>query len=482
MSSTAAASFSPDRLRQQWVDFLRPSDVEDDYEISEIEGEVPRELAGTLYRNGPSQLREPPQGSTALHLFDGDGLVHAIRFEEGRAWIRSRFVRDESFLREEEAGRYCIDGLNLKAEAPLDDVGRVQHNTNIVFHAGRLFALVENGMPFELDPKSLDPIGLFDMGGRAVGLSTSAHPKIDGRTGEMVLHGYQPVEPFASLYVIAPDGGVTLAETVDTPWPGMLHDVAITQDHVVLPLGPIVFDVSVMAEGGLFRDALRWDPERPLKFGVRSRESGSEVRWFDAPTPGYIFHPGNAYEEDGVIYMDACTYLDGPNFVRELSTVRSGEFGSGLVAKPFLYEFDLASGECRERQLSDRSAEFPRIDERRVGYANRWGYAAVGPQDAPEGAAGIWSNLVRYDRRGGTSVYHELPPGHWTGEPLFVPRTANAAEEDGFVLAMIYDGPRSRSGLLVLDAQNLADAPLATLWLRDRVPAGFHGNYVAAEA
>jgi carotenoid cleavage dioxygenase len=464
------------------VAWLRPSDTEDDYDICGIDGEIPRELNGTLYRNGPSQRQEPPQGSQALHLFDGDGFVHAIRFEEGRAWYRSRFVRNASFLAEEEAGRYCMNGLNLEADAPLEGVGRVQHNTNIVFHAGRLFALVENGMPFELDPKTLAPLGLFDMAGRAAGLSTSAHPKIDGRTGEMVLHGYQPVEPYASLYVLAADGRVTLAETVDIPWPGMLHDIAITREHVIFPLGPIVFDVSVMAEGGLFRDALRWDPNRPLKFGIRSREPGSPMRFFDAPTPGYLFHPGNAYEEDGVISMDACTYLDGENFTRELAGVRSGKIGSGLVAYPFLYEFDLATGECRERQLSDRSAEFPRIDDRLVGYANGWGYAAVGPRDSANDAGGIWSSLVRYDRRGGASVYHELPPGCWTGEPVFVPRAADAAEDDGFVLAMIYDGPRDRSGLLVLDARNLSEAPLATLWLRERVPAGFHGNFVSAEA
>ena len=95
MSTAPVATASPvsaDLRRRQWVAWLRPSEVEGDYEIREVEGEVPRELLGTLYRNGPSQRQEPPEGSQALHLFDGDGYVHAIRFEEGRAWVRSRFV------------------------------------------------------------------------------------------------------------------------------------------------------------------------------------------------------------------------------------------------------------------------------------------------------------------------------------------------------------------------------------------------------
>jgi len=480
MSTAPVASAESASTRRQWVAWLRPSSVEDDYEIREVEGEIPRELFGTLYRNGPSQKQLPPAGYEALHLFDGDGYVHAFRFEDGQAFYRSRFVRDETYLAEEKEGRYCMDGLNVKAENPLEGVGRVQHNTNIVSHAGRLFALVENGMPFELDPQTLEPLGTFDLGGRAVGLSTSAHPKTDGRTGEMVIHGYQPVEPFASLYVLDAAGNVTLAETVDTPWPGMMHDLAITQEHVILPLGPVVFDVNVMAEGGVFRDAVSWQPERGLKFGIRSREPGSPMRWFDAPTAGYLFHPGNAYEEDGVIYMDACTYLDGENFLPELCTARSGAYGSGLVAHPFLYEFDLATGECRERQLSDRSAEFPRIDERLIGYKNRFGYAAIGNPATRDDAAGIWTDLARYDRTGAPSVYRQLPAGHYTGEPVFVPRHADAPEEDGFVLAMVYDAPNDRSGLLILDAQDLAGEALATLWLRDRVPAGFHGNFVAA--
>jgi carotenoid cleavage dioxygenase len=415
----------------------------------------------------------------ALHFFDGDGLVHALRFEDDRAWYQSRFVRDSCFLAEEAAGRYCLDGLNLKADDPLPEVGRVQHNTNIVHHAGRLFALVENGFPFELDPKTLAPIGDYLYDGKAVGLSTSAHPKIDRVTGQMVIHGYQPVEPFLSLYTVEPDGRVSIAETIDAPWPGMCHDLAITRDHVILPLGSIVFDVSVMAEGGVFRDALRWEPERGMKFGIRSRAAGSEIRWFDAPTPGFLFHPGNAYEEDGVITMDACTYLAGEGFLSDLATIRSGELTGGFVAVPFLYEFDLATGECRERQLTDRPAEFPRIDDRLIGQKNRWGYAVESRRKPASIFDSLWTGITRYDRTGGPSDHHPLPPGHWSSEPVFVPRSAEAAEDDGFVIAQIYDGLRGRSSFRILDARNLAGEPLATLWVRERMPLGFHGNFVS---
>jgi carotenoid cleavage dioxygenase len=290
------------------------------------------------------------------------------------------------------------------------------------------------------------------------------------------------VEPYLSLYAVEPDGRVSLAETLDAPWPGMVHDMAISRDHVIIPQGCVVFDVSVMAEGGLFRDALSWQPDRGLVFGIRSREPGSPVRWFEAPSPGYIFHPGNAYEEDGVITLDACTYRGGPAFVHDLATVRSGEASDGLHAVPFLYEFDLATGECRERQLSDRPAEFPRLDDRLVGQRNRWGYAVTSRPDPISAYDALWSCITRYDRTGGPSEHHVLPPGCFAGEPVFVPRDADAAEDDGFVIAPVWDGPRGRSSLRILDARNVSAEPLATLWLRHRMPAGFHGSFAPAES
>jgi len=475
--SAPASKIDTDEARRHFLSWLQPSRAEDDYEISEVEGEVPRELSGTLFRNGPSQRQLPPEGAGALHLFDGDGLVHQLRFEDGRVHHRSRFVRTESFLAEEAAGRFCMNSGNLKVADPLPDIGRIQPNTNVVHHAGRLFAMVENAPPFELDPKTLEPIGPFDYDARLLGMSTTAHPKIDGRTGQMIIHGYQPIEPYASLYTVEADGRTSLAETVDTPWPSMMHDLAITQDHVILPLGPLVFDIGVMAEGGTFAQALSWQPERGLKFGIRTREAGSEVRWFDAPTPGYMFHPGNAYEKDGVIYMDACTYLLGDDFIADLASIRSGVLRGGLLAVPFLYEFDLATGKCRERQLSDRPAEFPRIDDRLVGYENRFGYAVT---DRPA-AESVWektfTSLVKYDRTGGRSVYHALPEGRWAGEPVFAPRADDSAEDDGFVLALVYDGPTERSCLQIHDARNFGAEPLARLWLRNRVPLQFHGNW-----
>ena len=256
----------------------------------------------------------------------------------------------------------------------------------------------------------------------------------------------------------------------------MMHDVAITENHVIFPLVPVLIDLSVAEQGGLFADAFRHDPSKPFLFGVRGREAGAPVRWFEVPTPGFLFHFGNAFEREGKIVFDACFYPDAQGLLESLRTIRSGELTDAAAAYPTLYELDLAKGTCSERRLDDRAAEFPRCDDRLVGHENRWGYAVV----SREGSTihdRYFAQLVKYDRHGGPSVYHDFGHGTWCGEPVFVPRAPDAEEDDGFVLAMRYDGIRDESAVVVLDARNLAAKPLAVATLRHPVPQGFHGNF-----
>jgi carotenoid cleavage dioxygenase-like enzyme len=367
---------------------------------------------------------------------------------------------------------FTIAAAEKDAEIPM----RQQPNTNVVFHGGKLMALVENAWPFVIDARTLEPVGDNDFQGKMLGISTTAHPKIDGRTGQMVIHGYQPFEPYIQLYVVEPDGTCSLAEPVQAPHGSMMHDVAITENYVVFLLPPVLFDADVIMNGGLAIDAFRCEPRLGLKFGIRKRTPGAEVRWIDAPSAGFIFHPGNAYEKDGKILMDACTYLDPQALFDTLRTYRRGQIRPNSGANPFLYEIDPAAGTCKETKLADSIAEFPRLDDRLVGYENRYGYAAIN-RDHDELLVG--SEIIKYDRRGGPSATHDYGVGQFPNEPVFVPRTADAAEDDGFILNVVYDATTDGSYLAVLDARNLARKPLATARLKHRIPMGFHGNFAA---
>jgi len=468
-------------FRDFWIDAWRPSSAVGSYRMTRIEGEVPREINGTLYRNGPSQQVLPTRGYQALHLFDGDAMVHAFRFDDGRVDYTGRFVESATHRIEQSCGRLIASlvGEVVAAEERSDEVPiRQQHNTNIVFHGGKLMAMVENAWPFQLDPRDLSPMGPVDFDGKMLGLSTTAHPKIDGRTGEMIIHGYQPFEPYVVYYELDAGGACRVAEPIEVPYAAMMHDLAITEHYAVLPVGAITIDGSRLLSGeACFADCLAWEPEKGLRFAVRRRGAGGAVQWFQAPEPGFLFHPGNAYESDGKIYMDACTYEDGARLIDGLRTFRRGE-GMGLRAFPYLYELDLTSGSCTARKLDDRGTEFPRIDDRRVGYRNRFGYAWR--QEYQRQPPRV-STLVKYDREGGPSAAHDFGPWQWPGEPVFVPRVGDAGEDDGFVLSLVYDGNGDASYLAVLDARNMTAPALAKIHLEHRVPMGFHGNFRAAQ-
>jgi all-trans-8'-apo-beta-carotenal 15,15'-oxygenase len=59
-----------------------------------------------------------------------------------------------------------------------------------------------------------------------------------------------------------------------------------------------------------------------------------------------------------------------------------------------------------------------------------------------------------------------------------VPRPGAAAEDDGWVLVLVWNGARCASDLVILDAASMAE--VAVLELPLAVPHGLHGSWVAS--
>ena len=77
-------------------------------------GQVPAELDGVYLRNTENPVM-PALGR--YHPFDGDGMVHAIRFARGRASYRNRFVRTLGLAAELEAGEPLWAGIGRARRA-----------------------------------------------------------------------------------------------------------------------------------------------------------------------------------------------------------------------------------------------------------------------------------------------------------------------------------------------------------------------------
>jgi carotenoid cleavage dioxygenase len=207
----------------------------------------------------------------------------------------------------------------------------------------------------------------------------------------------------------------------------------------------------------------KWNPTYPARVGVMPRDGGdADVRWFDVE-PCYVFHPMNAYDEGDTIVLDVVRHP------KMFDTERLGP----NEGRPTLDRWivDLADRKVRESRIDDRGQEFPRVDERLVGRRHRYGYAAAVTDDF-DGT----DTLIKHDFGGDGTTARSFGTGKILGEFVFQPRTVDAAEDDGVLMGYVYDQATDRSELAILDAQTLQD--VATVKLPNRVPAGFHGNWV----
>jgi carotenoid cleavage dioxygenase-like enzyme len=446
MTDTTSTLFGTDKFFQR-DNYAPVTDELTEFDLP-VEGAIPAELDGWYLRNGPN-----PRQATA-HWFTGDGMIHGVRIEGGRAaWYRNRWVRTDSF--KEDFPLYNADGTrNLRAATA---------NTHLVNHAGKTLALVESSLPYEIT-NDLETVGAYDFGGKLVD-SMTAHPKICPTTGEMHFFGYGNIfEPHVTYHRADANGELTINRPLDVKALTMMHDFALTAEHVVFMDLPIVFNVDVAMKGDGDMP-YRWDDNYGARLGVLRRDDPyGEVRWFEID-PCYVFHVANAFETTGDggtrIIFQAVRY---PELWRD-----SGGFDADGVL--WTWTIDLQTGKVTERQLDDRAVEFPRIDDRLATLPARY---AVSVGDG---------RLVRYDLTTGDAVEHafgtvESPGG--PGEAVFVPSTAGPADESsGWYIGYVYDPARDGSDLVILDASDFAAQPVARIKLPQRVPFGFHGNWIA---
>ena len=423
-----------------------------------VTGEVPEALSGRYLRNGPNPSA-PPEPST-YHWFTGDGMVHGIRLRDGRAeWYRNRWVRSAEVARtlgEEPPPGPVHAGMDF---AP---------NTNVIGHAGRTFAIVEAGArPYELT-NELETIGACDFGGTLDGGYT-AHPKRDPLTGELYAVSYffgwgNEVE----VTIIDLQGRVRSSRRVTMGGPVSVHDCALTQRSIALLDLPVTFSLDAAAAGASFPTAGRRGTSS--RVGLLPRDGAStDVVWHEIE-PCYVFHPMNAYDDpdgDGIV-------LD---VVRHPSMFRTQHLGPS-EGSPTLerWHLDGHGGAVKEERLDDRGQEFPRVDERRVSLPNRYGYAvATGTTDDIVGTESV---LLRHDFERGTSQARSFGRGTSLGEAVFVPRADDAGEGDGWLMLLVHSADTGTSALHILNADDVEGDPQAVVELPQRVPAGFHGNWV----
>jgi len=447
-----------------------PVRSEDDFAELPLEGTLPPELTGTLYRNGPNPQFEPRDDN--YHWFLGDGMLHAFHIANGKVSYRNRYIRTPKWQVEHAAGKALFGSWGNPATTDPSVLGHEGGvaNTNVLWHAGKLLALEEAHEPFAVDPVSLAPQGYLGYAGDAQRFT--AHPKIDPETGEMVFFGYSagemPLSAGMVYGVVDAQGRVTQRERFEAPFASMVHDFMVTKRHVLFPVLPLTLSLE-RAMNGL--PPVAWEPEKGARVGVMARKDGVEsLRWFTTEA-NYVFHVMNAWENGNLITADVMEYPNAPLFPNA-----DGSPGAPAAAILRRWTFDLAGNTdtIKRETLDDMAGEFPRIDDRRTGLSYRHGWFAARSGHARDVR---YDAIAHIDHSTGRRAIYALPQGDVTSEPVFVERSA--AEGDGWLLAVVYRASEDRSDLLVLDAQAVEAGPVATASLPRRVPFGFHGNWRA---
>ncbi|MCL6250358.1 carotenoid oxygenase family protein [Altererythrobacter sp. KTW20L] len=452
-----------------------PMRFEADVFECEVEGEIPEALRnGAYYRTGGDRLYPTLEDDIILN---GDGMFSMFKFEDGHVSYRSRYVKTDR-LKAEMAARRRLYGTYRNKHTDDESVSNLPNrdntgNTYAFAHHGELFALREDSRPYRLDPDTLETLDVGEFGALK-STALTAHPKIDPVTGEWWSYGvFAAGEPTtdASLHVFDKDGKLVREQWFHTPYPGLSHDWGITREHIVLPIMPLVASEARLRSGGAYYE---YDPDLPSKWGVMPRDGdpARDMRWFDIP--GIVMgHVMNAYTEGSKVIIDTpCSPGNCFSFFKD----KHGNLPAmpETITRITRITFDLSKPDAEAVTLEPVTGalgDMPKIDDRFAMQKYRFGYFAL--RDFPQMGIG------QIDWATGAMKVHELQ-GAASQEPVFVPRTPDAPEGDGYLLVAVDRMAEKRMDLLILDGNDVSRPPLATIKLPFGQPMCFHGCWVAA--
>ena len=437
-----------------------PIQSEDVFTDMKVIGEVPKDLNGLYVRNGPNPYFQP---EWRYHAFDGDGMLHAVKFENGKVTYRNKWVKTSALQEELAAEKSLWKGIKetWRADRP-DEPLKNTANTDVKYHAGRLISMwYRAGMPYAVDPDTLETIGTSDFEGAVMRLS--AHSRPDAHTGELIFFDYSLKAPYMQYGVVGPDRKLRHKIDVDLPGPSLPHDMAITEHFTILHDFP-----------------LRPDPEA-LKAGRYKIKFNGSQRWFNAK-PAYLLHVVNAWEEGDEIVMVGTPYkihLDDngqPDGRRLEKTIHNRQRDFML----YEWRFDLKTGQTHERILDDvLNTEFPVINSMYQGRKNQYSYNIMFAHGGKEEVR--FPGLVKYDISAGSYVAYSAGPQFFYNEPGFAPRDHSESEDDGYLVVLVWNPKDEQSEIQIFDCKGakMAEGPIARVILPRRIPHGFHATYVS---
>lgn len=473
------------------VGFFAPMRFEADITDCEVIGKVPADLDGAFVRVGGEFLYPPKFPDDAA--LNSDGYVSSFRFKNGAVSFHGKWVKTHRYQQLVAAQRQLY-GYYRNPFTDDDSVKdpkrpnlRTVSNTSPIAHAGKLFTLKEDGLPHEINPSTLETLGPYDFNGQWKSETFTAHPKIDPVSGEMIAFGYEATGLATDDIFIGTfdkTGKLEREVRIKQPYVSVIHDMAVTQKHILLPFGGYVTSMDRLKAGKVHWG---WDQTKPSMIGVLPRDGDAkDVRWFKGPER-CMMHTFNAYTEGNKIILYA-PFWDS-NFFPFFPPIDGSPWNRDK-AKAFVRRITLDLNSKRDTWKEEILWPFPivdlgRVDTRFMTLNNRYGYTgytdATRPFDAKR-AGNIGGRVTncygRFDFSNGKLDTYFAGDTHSLQECCFVPRNKNAAEGDGYLIGVASNYAEMRSELVIADATRLAEGDVARVILPFRCSSQVHGLWV----
>lgn len=459
-----------------WQSALATSVTQEHDAFPAIQGQIPKALQGTLYRNGPGRFELG--GLHKQHLLDGDGMIQAFEFTGGKVRYRNRFVRTPKYLQESEVGRFVYPTWSTLAPGgPLANFGaRIKCQAGVtVFHKhGILYAFDEVALPFGLDPSTLNTLGPKSVGDPVSSVDYKAHTKTDPRTGAWLILGVeQGIRMHLHLAEHGPDGKLLRTQRVTAPRSAYFHDWFATENYIIVSLHPLTVSMWRYLSGiSSYIDSMHWRPDQGNVLMVIDRNGIKPPALIEA-SARFMWHSVNAYEHGDTIVADFVGYDAPDHFIGENAAFKAiMQQREGLAAysgKVHRYLINPDKKTVKEEIISSLNHEFPMVRPDRVLSHYQYGYFTTAPQTTV-----FHNGLARIDMQTGERIAFFMSETTHLGEPIYV-ADPDASDEQGWLLSVGLNGETNKSFLAIFAAHQLSDGPVAIVNLDYPMPLSFHG-------
>jgi all-trans-8'-apo-beta-carotenal 15,15'-oxygenase len=440
-----------------------------------VEGKLPIDLVGTLYRNGPGRFGIG--GERYGHWFDGDGVMSAVRLEGGRALGAARVTKTAGLVREQAAGARLFGGYDTPVKRPVRELflgdRKNTANTAVLLWQGRVFATCEAGKPFEIDAADLASIGETDLAVIEGAFSAHAH-RVPSRRCTYNFGVSHRFGTTLRVYAMPDEGPARCIARLPLDGVRLVHDFVVTERYLVFAIAPQYLSLWRTLRGQGPVGSAAWKENKGTEILVIPIDAPADVVRFQ--TDAFLMeHLVNAFDDGDDVVFDYTHYKSAEGLERYVRGFIRGAVDGPLGSTIRRARVNVKGRRLTSETILDHPVELPRVAPRVECARHRFAYCVRAAEDAPFVA------VLKHDTESGRIETYSPGDARYPGEPVFVPRDTASAEDDGWLLTLVYDAGKDRSCLEVLDARGIGDGPVASCWFPHPIPFGFHGAWASRQ-